>query len=95
MYLKPEKIREETKVLFVNLDDIFVLQHKKKKTPIRSAIAFTGIKTKYGRNSLHERVLIPIDPNLGVTEQVFKLEETLSYVYGKINKIIIIGDGAN
>ena len=31
LFLKPKKLRDKTKLLFVNVDDIFVKQHKNKK----------------------------------------------------------------
>ena len=93
LFLKPKKLRDKTKLLFVNVDDIFVKQHKNKKYPYRMVVAYTGnigVGNK-DRKELVEKNFISINTK----KQVLELERTLMLVYGEIGKIVIVGNGAS
>ena len=97
LFLKPKKLRDKTKLLFVNVDDIFVKQHKNKKYPYRMTVAYTGnigVGNK-DRKELFEKTLISINTRVSIEKQVLELERTLMLVYGEIGKVVIVGDGAS
>ena len=96
VYLKPKKLRDKTPKLFLNLDDIFVKQHKGKKYCKRIALAYTGSRLtgKKNRFQLVEKTIICINTDLSRQEQADELERTLITIYGEIGEIIIVGDGA-
>ena len=96
IYLKPKNIREKTSLLFVNLDDIYVKQHKGKKYAYRMAVAYTGSECTGNktRKELTDRALLPIDMSISIEKQAWRLEETLVQIYGEIGKVVIVGDGA-
>jgi len=96
VYIKLKKLRDKTPVLILNLDDIFVNQHKRKKNFQRMAIAYTGAKLTDNKKRLKlvNKTLIRINTELPIPEQVEELERVLITIYGEIGKIIIVGDGA-
>ena len=96
VYLKPKNIRDKTPLLFVNLDDIYVKQHKGKKYAYRMAVAYTGSKSTGNKNrkELIDRTLLPINMSISIEKQAQRLEQILMEIYGKIGKVIIVGDGA-
>lgn len=91
----PKQICEKADLVFVNLDDIYVNLHKSKKMCIRSAVAYTGVETKYKRKTLINRCILPINASLNINEQAQELEQLLIKIYGKIKRVIIVGDGAS
>ncbi|MCK5807272.1 MAG: UPF0236 family protein, partial [Mycoplasmataceae bacterium] len=109
LYLQPKKLRESTDILFLNVDDIFVKQHRKDKYPMRMAVAYTGsVETgsrtkngkKYNNNTkkrykLKEKTLIMVNNELSIPKQAEQIETQLLSIYGSIKKIILVGDGAN
>ncbi len=90
--LKP--IRTQTKLLFINADDIYVLRHKDTKACVRTLVAYTGTEIANGRQRLVERTVLSIDTTLTSSQQADEIERVINEVYGIVDKVVLVGDGA-
>lgn len=90
--IKP--IREHTKVLFINTDGIYIHRHKNKQKELKVAVLYTGWEVDKKRPKLLERTVVPFPYGMGVEHMITHLEDIINLVYGEVDKVVIIGDGA-
>ena len=82
LFLKPIKLRDKTKLLFINIDDIFVKQHKNKKYPYKMEVAYVGsvgIGNK-NRKKLVEKTIISINTIISIENQVRWQVKTIHFM---------------
>lgn len=92
--LQIKKISESQKTLIISLDGIFLNQNRKQRREHKFAACYTGVTMKGKRAKLVNKSMITFKRGLSGEKIALKLEEFVNSIYGDVDEIIIIGDGA-
>lgn len=92
--IEVKSLRELTKILYINVDGIYINKHKANRKELKVAVMYTGW-TGGKRSKLLERTVVPFPYGMGMEHILTHLEDIINIVYGNIEKVVIVGDGAN
>lgn len=97
LYFKPVQLAEKTKQITINIDGVAILMNKKKRSgEMKFATIHTHVERtgKKKRNALLNKVMIPFRKDWDITTISILLCDYVKFIYGKVEKIRVVGDGA-